>query len=238
LHYSFVADAGVLVPRDNTASLGAFNVPAGPITIMATVLDDRDLSASAATKIVVEIPPTPPVASSAGAIAFKPSSAYVDNRAKAMLDGISLRLQKEPGSAVTVIGGYTGAEKDVIANTRSTNAKSYLTKEKGIDVTRVNTSFGGYSGDKAEVIFIPAGAVSLVINPVPAPPKPPAPKMKPMVKKPAAKPVAKPVSPAPAAKPAAAPAKPGAATPATTTPAKPGAATPAKPSTTTTPPSA
>ena len=223
LHYMFVSDAGVVTQNNNTAAIAAVNMPAGQVTVMGTTIDDRDLSASAAVKFTVEIPPASPLASNAGVINFKPDSARVDNRAKAMLDGVALRLQKEPGSSVMLIGGYTGKEKDTLANARANNAKAYLTKDKGIDSNRVVTAFGGYTGDKVDVIFIPAGAIAPPVKAVAAPPA------KPVVKKPAAKnPTAKPAAPVSSKPAATAPAK-----PASTAPAKPGAATPAKPGTTT-----
>jgi len=235
LHYMFVADAGVVTQNNNTAAIAAVNMPAGLVTVLCTAIDDRDLSASTAVKFNVEIPPANPVASSAGLINFKPNSGVVDNRAKAMLDGLALRLQKETGSSVLLIGGYTGTEKETLANTRANNAKAYLTKDKGIDAARVSTAFGGYTGDNVDVRFIPAGASAPPVKPVAAPPAPVKPAVKkPVAKKPAAKPAA--AAPAkPAASPTTTPAKPGATTPAkpaTTTPAKPGAATPAKPGTT------
>jgi len=215
LHFTYVADAGQVIPHDNIAIVTAVNTtPAGPLTVMSTVIDDRNLSASTTNRLSVEIPPPSPMASNSGLLNFKPASGYVDNRSKAFLDGVALRLQKEPGSSVELVGGYTGTELGRISMTRANNAKTYLTKDKGIDPKRVTVADGGFTGRKVDVWFVPAGANTPAVKPVPAPVKAPA--KKPVTKKPAA---VKPAAPAPA--------KPAPAKPATTTPAKPGAATPA-----------
>ena len=87
---------------------------------------------------------------------------------------------------------------------RASNAKTYLTKEKGIDAGRIQVKDGGRGGRKVDVWFIPAGAA------LPNIPEPVA-EAAPVKAKPAAK---KPVAAEPVA------AKPAAAKPAATAPKK------------------
>ena len=169
LSYMFSADNGTLTPRDNVASLtaGANNV--GTISVTTTVQDDRNLSASAVTRVAVAAPAVAPEAQRVGEFPFRASSAYVDNRAKAMLDDLALRLQREPGSTAVLVGNVGPREGNRLAMARGTNAKTYLVRSKGIDAARVNVVDGGAAGAKADMWLVPAGANAPAITPVAAP---------------------------------------------------------------------
>ena len=158
LTYAFAAERGALSPRDNVAVLATNGAGPGPISVNATVTDDRNLSASTAVTVNVEAPPAPPAPTLGGEVAFKTNSAYVDNRAKAMLDGIALRMNQDPNMKAAVIGFSDPKEAKTLAAKRATAVKAYLAK-KGIDPARIETrtSTSG-SGKKAEVWLIPAGA--------------------------------------------------------------------------------
>jgi outer membrane protein OmpA-like peptidoglycan-associated protein len=159
LTYAFAPDRGAVSPRDNVAVLATNGVGPGPITVNATVTDDRNLSASTAVTVNVEAPPAPPAPTLGGEVAFKTNSAYVDNRAKAMLDGIALRMNQDKDMKAAVIGFADPKEPSkTLAARRATAVKAYLVK-KGIDPARIETrtSTSG-SGKKAEVWLIPAGA--------------------------------------------------------------------------------
>jgi outer membrane protein OmpA-like peptidoglycan-associated protein len=168
LTYQFDADRGQVHPQDNTALIDTRNLPPGPVNITAKVMDDRDLSANTSTVLNVTAPPPPPHVEpqNAGAIAFKPKSSYVDNRAKAVLDGIALRLQQDP-AATLLIAGSTAANEDAkLAQLRADHAKTYLTKDKGIDPNRIDARAKAPAGAgaptastaSAEIWFIPQGA--------------------------------------------------------------------------------
>lgn len=214
LTYMFVADNGTVTPRDNVASLSTGANNAGTITVMTTVQDDRNLSASAVTRVAVAAASAPVQATRVGEFGFKPSSAYVDNRAKAMLDDLALRLNREPGSNAVLVGNVGAREGSRLAMARGTNAKTYLTRTKGIDAARVSVADGGAAGAKADMWFVPAGATAPSITPVQAPSQMTRPKSAP-AQRPATKPAA--TKPATTAKPAATTAKPAATAPATTT---------------------
>jgi outer membrane protein OmpA-like peptidoglycan-associated protein len=184
LTYTFVSDQGSVTPRDNVATLNTTGAM-GNVTVMSTVKDDRNLSASANTTVAVQPPAAPPQASQAGDFVFAANSARVDNKAKAILDGLALRMNREPNSSVLVVGYTAVAEKDTLGLMRANNAKTYLTKDKGIDPSRVVTKDGGKGGRRVELWFVPAGATMPTVTPVAAPAAP-AP-----AKKPATKPTAK-----------------------------------------------
>ncbi|MCU1309594.1 MAG: hypothetical protein JWO20_719 [Candidatus Angelobacter sp.] len=183
LTYTFVSDAGTVNPRENVASVDTKGAAAGTISVMTTATDDRNLSASATTRINVEAAPSAPAAQASrlGEFLFKPNSAYVDNTAKAALDGVALRLQREANSSVMFVGYSALAEAARLGIARATNAKTYLTKDKGIDGSRIQVRDGGKGGRRVEIWFVPAGAAMPDVKPITAPA--PAPKA-------AAKPVA------------------------------------------------
>jgi len=158
LSIAFASDRGSLTPRENMATLATANAGAGPITVSATATDDRNLSASTSVLVNVEAAPPPPEASLAGEAMFRTNGAYVDNRAKAMLDGIALRLNQERDARAVVVGFADARENPALAGRRANNVKNYLTQTKGIDPARIETRTGAGAGKRAEVWIVPAGA--------------------------------------------------------------------------------
>ncbi len=158
LQYQFASNGGSMTQRDNVGTLTS-NQP-GAVSVKATATDDRNLSAVALTTVNVEAPPPAPTAAKTNEIAFKNNSAYVDNRAKAVLDDIALRLQQDPNSTVTLIGmadpKEAGAQR--LAARRAANAGTYLSKSKGIDPARIHSKAGTEGGKKADIWMVPAGA--------------------------------------------------------------------------------
>jgi hypothetical protein len=55
---------------------------------------------------------------------------------------------------------------------RATNAKTYLTKDKGIDASRIEVRDGGKGGRRVEMWFVPAGAAMPDVKPIVAPAAP------------------------------------------------------------------
>jgi hypothetical protein len=175
LTYTFVSDAGTVNPRENVATVDTRGANAGTISVMTSATDDRNLSASATTRINVEAAapaPPPAQASRLGEFLFKPNSAYVDNTAKAALDGVALRLQREANSSVMFVGYSALAEAARLGIARATNAKNYLTKDKGIDGSRIQVRDGGKGGRRVEIWFVPAGAAMPDVKPIAAPAAP------------------------------------------------------------------
>ena len=171
LSIAFVANGGKLSANRNQATLDTSDTGPGPIAVRATAIDDRQLNATAVTTVNVEAAtPPPPTATKLNELEFKPNSAYVDNRSKAILDDVALKMQQDPQSTIVLTGSNEELETPKLAQQRADNAKTYLTKSKGIDGQRVQTKAGG-TGRKVEIVSVPAGAE----NPgqaQPAPPKP------------------------------------------------------------------
>ena len=153
------ATGGRISGSGNTATLDTTGASAGPITATATCTDSRGLSSRATASVNVEVPPPPPQASK-NEITFKRNSARVDNTAKAILDDVALRLQREADARAVIVGFAEPKElkPEKLAAERAANAKAYLTKEKGIDPSRIEIRTGSGAEMKAEIWFVPAGA--------------------------------------------------------------------------------
>ena len=197
LTYSWNASAGRVTGTGESVQLDTAGAPAGPITISGTVSDDRGLTASCSSTVNVEVPPPPPTASKLNEINFpdKRRPARVDNAAKAILDDVALKLQRDADAKAVIVGYANADEMKKKANKnlpaeRAYNTKQYLTEEKGIDPSRIEVRTGTGEGQRAEIWIVPAGATfsgegtSVVDESMFA--KKPAPKAHKAAKKPAA----------------------------------------------------
>ena len=156
---AFVANGGKLSSNRNQATLETADTSAGPIAVRATAFDDRQLSASAITTVDVEASTPPvPTAQKLTSLDFKPNSAYVDNRSKAILDDVALKLQQDPNSTAVLTGAAQDPEPTRLANQRASNAMTYLTKSKGIDGQRLQVKTGTSSGRVVDIWSLPQGA--------------------------------------------------------------------------------
>jgi len=159
INLTFVTNGGRLSTNKNQATLDTTDTGAGPITVRATAFDDRQLSASAVATVNVEVPPSAhPTAQKLSDLDFKPNSAYVDNRSKAILDDVALKLQQDPNSTALLAGAGEEKEPARLGTQRAENAKTYLTKSKGIDAQRLKTSSSSLHDRKVEIWTVPAGA--------------------------------------------------------------------------------
>lgn len=155
---TFQPSRGRLQPRGNSALLSTQGLDPGQVSVRITATDARNLSASTFANLMVEAPPPAPQATQAAALNFRKNSAYVDNRAKAALDDIALRLQENPSSTAVVIGSNAAGEQERLASLRSRNAGDYLTKEKGVTAERIQSRTGTSGSSTATVWIVPAGA--------------------------------------------------------------------------------
>jgi outer membrane protein OmpA-like peptidoglycan-associated protein len=165
LTYSWNASGGKVNGTGANVQLDTAGAPAGPITVNGTVSDDRGLTASCSSQVNVEVPPPPPTASKLNEINFpdKKKPARVDNAAKAILDDVALKLQRDADAKAVVIGFADADElkkktNKNLAAERAYNTKQYLTAEKGIDPARIEVRTGTGEGQKAEIWVVPAGA--------------------------------------------------------------------------------
>ena len=158
LTITFTSSAGRLAANKNVAILDTSTSGPGQVTVRATAFDDRQLSASTAVTVTVQ-PAAPAVAAQKMSdLDFKPNSSYVDNRSKAVLDDVALKLRQDPGSTVVLRGSSAAPEQSTLATKRAQNAMTYLTKSKGIDSGRIQLRVGPDPGHKVEVWTVPAGA--------------------------------------------------------------------------------
>jgi len=157
---AFETSRGHIQAQDRVATVDTRGLDPGALNVKATATDDRNLSSWASTAISVQPPvaaeaPTP---SKVADLAFKRNSSYVDNRSKAALDDIALRLQKDPTSTAVVVGTNATGEPATLAEQRAKNAGIYLTKDKGIGADRIQSQAGAAGNSGAAVWIVPPGA--------------------------------------------------------------------------------
>ena len=83
----------------------------------------------------------------------------VNNESKACLDDIALTMGQQSGAKLEIIGDASEDEKPEAAAERALNEREYLTKAKGVDISRIEVRVGEVSTRKARNILVPAGAV-------------------------------------------------------------------------------
>jgi outer membrane protein OmpA-like peptidoglycan-associated protein len=151
---------GRLTQQNQSATLDTAGLQAGPVTVTAVCSDDRNLTATGTATVNVEVPPPPPQASQVAEINFARNSARVDNEAKALLDDVALRLQRDADATAVVVGHFETNERQgqQLAAQRARNTKAYLTTERGIDPNRIQVRTG-QAGTRTTVVYlVPAGA--------------------------------------------------------------------------------
>jgi len=164
LTYSYSASAGSVSGTTTTATLSTTGAAPGTITVTCNVQDDKGKTASATTSVTVQAPPAPatPKTQKLCSIQFehdKRRPARVDNEAKACLDEVALSLQQQSGATAVVAGeSAPGKMSEKLAKERAINAKAYLTTEKGVDATRIETRTGPEGSNQVENFLVPTGA--------------------------------------------------------------------------------
>jgi len=170
LNITYVANGGKLSSNRNQATLDTTDAGPGPIAVRATAFDDRQMSASTVVTVNVEAPaPAAPTAQKLMELDFKTGSAYVDNRSKAVLDDVALKMQQDPNLNAVLVGSALPGEGASMALRRAQNAMAYLTKSKGIDPQRIQVKASTEPGQKVEVWTLPAGATLPGTQPQPPP---------------------------------------------------------------------
>ncbi|MCU1331662.1 MAG: hypothetical protein JWM08_654 [Candidatus Angelobacter sp.] len=159
VNITYVANGGKLSSNRNQATLDTTDTGPGPIAVRATAFDDRQLSASTVVTVNVEAAAAAvPTAQKLMELDYKPNSGYVDNRSKAVLDDVALKLQQDPNLTAVLSGSADAGEPRGMGLQRAQNAMAYLTKFKGIDPQRIQTKAATEPGRKVEVWTLPAGA--------------------------------------------------------------------------------
>src|SRR3954468_14027878 len=160
---NWVASAGKVSGNEGNATVDTAGLQAGPVSVNATCTDDRGLTATGNANVNVEVPTKAPDANKLNEIEFKKNSAHVDNKAKAALDDVALRLKSDPEAKAVIVGEYAAGERTgkKLAAQRAVNAKSYLTQGEagqGIDASRIDVRTGNGGEMKDENWIVPAGA--------------------------------------------------------------------------------
>ncbi|HLY92800.1 MAG TPA: hypothetical protein VKQ89_06050 [Candidatus Angelobacter sp.] len=189
LNITYVANGGKLSSNKNQATLDTTDAGPGPIAVRATAFDDRQMSASTVVNVNVEAPaPAAPTAQKLTSLEFKTGSAYVDNRSKAVLDDVALKMQQDPNLNAVLAGSALPGEGASMALRRAQNAMVYLTKSKGIDAQRIQVKASPEPGQKVEIWTLPAGATLPGTTPQQPPQQETQPQGQPMQQPPAAQP--------------------------------------------------
>ncbi len=208
LSYSCNASSGRLSGSGTSYMLDT-TTTSGTVKVNCMVRDDRGLSGSCSTSVYVNVPkPLPPP--EVNAIDFYTckqtpkhllGAARVDNCAKAILDDVALRLQRNADATLAIVGYASVDElklkKNVnLAGQRAHNTKMYLVKEKGIDPGRISL-YTAKGEEKAELYIVTPQTLKFNPAAIGATPFDDS-KMMPVTKKaaPAKKPVAKATKPA------------------------------------------
>ena len=163
LTYSYTASAGTITGAGDTANLITAGVTVGSVTITCNVVDDLGKTATATTTVEMipaSLPPAPKTLDLC-TIAFdrdKKRPARVDNEAKGCLDDIALTLQRQSDASLVMVGSHDPSETPEVAAQRTVNTKLYLTKEKGVDPSRIRLRSGGVTGRRVYHTLVPAGA--------------------------------------------------------------------------------
>lgn len=114
--------------------------PAEPVAVPAAPAEPAPAS-------VVEAPPAPrPETSTTDEILFDSARSRLTNIAKAILDGVALRLKNNLSATCTIAGFTDPKEKGdhaALAKARADAAKDYLVKRHGIDAARIQVDARG-----------------------------------------------------------------------------------------------
>ncbi len=168
LSYSYGTTAGLISGTGSSAALSTVGVSPGDVTVTCNVVDDKGQTATSNVTIVVAQPPPPPPAPIAPAMQSLCSITFdrdtkrpdrVDNEAKGCLDDVALTLNRETSDKLLIIGSHADKETNRDSAVRAMNAAEYLTKEKGIDPTRLDLRIGPDNGRTVALMLVPPGAV-------------------------------------------------------------------------------
>lgn len=171
LDYTWRSNGGRVSGTGSRVQFDTSGLAPGDYNITGRVTDGHNGAADCVASVHVNAPPVKPQASKLGECIFKPDSTRVDNKCSKILDDAIVRLQNDPKSTMVLIG-YADPDKEKkgkVAETRATNAKTYVTKGKGkgaatIDASRVTTrSENGVAGAdssnrRVEIFQVPEGA--------------------------------------------------------------------------------
>lgn len=150
--YNWTVSAGSITSGQGTPSITVDTAGLSGQEVTATVEIGGDLcaecpkTASSSGTITV---PTPPTAQKIDEI-----GAAQNDDVKARADNLAVALQNDPASTGTIINYGTPAQ----VRRREALLRTYLTRNRGIDASRLNFVNGGTGDIKTELYVVPAGA--------------------------------------------------------------------------------
>jgi long-subunit fatty acid transport protein/outer membrane protein OmpA-like peptidoglycan-associated protein len=171
LTYTWSVSAGRVVGSGPEVTYDSSGVPPGSsVTATVEVTDGRGGTARCSTSLRVNEAPKPkPQPISCLSAGFPGNSARVNNVDKACLDDVSLKMQNDPGSSLTITGLSDRAETaaKALAKRRAEATKAYLVKEKKLDPGRIEavaaapvkgaTDEEKKKNRRVEIVFYPEG---------------------------------------------------------------------------------
>jgi outer membrane protein OmpA-like peptidoglycan-associated protein len=172
LTYEWTTSAGRLTGTGANVTFNSAGVPAGTtVTVGAMVSDGRGGTASCSSTVQVNaLPPKPkPQPISCLSAGFPHNLARINNVDKACLDDVSLKMQNDPHSTLTITGYADASEAaaKALAKKRAESAKDYLVKGQKLDPGRINAQSAaplkGKGVDeqkgnrRVEIMFYPEG---------------------------------------------------------------------------------
>ncbi len=140
LTYTWSTTAGRVTGSGPDVTFDSTGVTPGTVTVTVQVSDGRGGTAECSSQIQVVAPPKPkPQPISCLSAGFPYNSARINNVDKACLDDVSLKMQNDPRSTLTITGyaDRTEARAKLLAKKRAESAKAYLVKEKQLDGSRI-----------------------------------------------------------------------------------------------------
>lgn len=172
LTYEWTTSAGRLTGTGADVTFSSASVPAGTtVTVGVTVSDGRGGTASCSSTIQINaLPPQPkPQPISCLSAGFPHNKARINNVDKACLDDVSLKMQNDPRSTLTITGYSDASETSAkaLAKKRAESAKEYLVKGQKLDPSRINVQSAAplkgkgvdeeKSNRRVEIVFYPEG---------------------------------------------------------------------------------
>ena len=162
LTYAYSVSAGKLSGTGAAAKLSTQSVQAGTINVTCYVVDDRGLSASANTQVVVGKPVSGVLTAGKqlcglNFMSDRQHSVRVDAAAESCLDSVSYMLRQSPGAMLMIVGNALPTEPPENAAERAMNARQYLVDVRKVSAARIDVRVGETSGPTARLAIIPAG---------------------------------------------------------------------------------
>jgi long-subunit fatty acid transport protein/outer membrane protein OmpA-like peptidoglycan-associated protein len=172
LTYEWTTSAGRLTGTGADVTFNSAGVPAGTtVTVGVMVSDGRGGTANCSSTIQINALPLKPQPQSISCLSagFPHNLARINNVDKACLDDVSLKMQNDPRSTLTITGYSDASEATAkaLAKKRAESAKEYLVKGQKLDPGRISVQSADplkgngddeqKSNRRVEIVFYPEG---------------------------------------------------------------------------------